>query len=158
MDFSHDSDSVDAAVAAAIDGYVPALFDGDAYPVVVDDRLHYIIDAYTTTSRYPYAQQADTSGLIRSSDLRGKRFNYVRNSVKAVVDAYDGDVDLYVMPDADPIIEAWRGAFPDLFSDFDEMPAGLGARLPGIAREALSGRYWRFSYGLKSLAQDVWLR
>ena len=100
-------------------------FDGDAYPVVVEDRLHYIIDAYTTTSRYPYAQQADTSGLIRSSDLRGKRFNYVRNSVKAVVDAYDGDVDLYVMPGDDPIIEAWRGAFPDLFSDFDEMPAGL---------------------------------
>ena len=100
-------------------------FDGDAYPVVVDDRLHYILDAYTTTSRYPYAQQADNSGLVGSSDLRGKRFNYIRNSVKAVVDAYDGDVSLYVMPGDDPIIEAWRDAFPGLFSDFDEMPEAL---------------------------------
>jgi uncharacterized membrane protein (UPF0182 family) len=99
--------------------------DGDPYPVVVEDRVHYVIDAYTTTSRYPYSQRADNRGLIRTSDLSGQRFNYVRNSVKAVVDAYDGDVSLYVMPIDDPIIEAWRDAFPGLFSDFDEMPEAL---------------------------------
>jgi uncharacterized membrane protein (UPF0182 family) len=104
-------------------------FDGDAYPVVVDDRLHYVIDAFTTTSRYPYSQQADGRGLIRSSDLDGKRFNYIRNSVKVVVDAYDGDVTLYRMPIDDPIIDAWRDAFPGLITDFDEMPAGLREHL-----------------------------
>ncbi len=99
-------------------------FDADAYPVVLDGRVHYVIDAYTTTDRYPYAQKAE-NGRLDDGGLAGKSFNYVRNSVKAVVDAYDGDVTFYVMPVDDPIIEAWQGAFPDLFTDFDEMPDEL---------------------------------
>ncbi len=99
-------------------------FDADAYPVVLDGRVHYVIDAYTTTDRYPYAQKAE-NGRLDDGGLAGKSFNYVRNSVKAVVDAYDGDVTFYVMPVDDPIIEAWQGAFPDLFTDFDEMPYEL---------------------------------
>ncbi|MDG1368098.1 MAG: UPF0182 family protein [Acidimicrobiales bacterium] len=99
-------------------------FDADAYPVVLEGRVQYVIDAYTTTDRYPYAQKAE-NGRLDDGGLAGKSFNYVRNSVKAVVDAYDGDVTFYVMPVDDPIIEAWQGAFPDLFTDFDEMPDEL---------------------------------
>ena len=100
-------------------------FDSDAYPVVFDGRIHYVLDAYTTTNRYPYSQSADTSGLDSTSELAGVGANYIRNSVKAVVDSYDGGVTLYVMPLQDPIIEAWQSAFPDLFTDFSEMPDGL---------------------------------
>ena len=101
--------------------------DSDVYPVVFDGRIHYVVDAYTTSSRYPYSQGAVTSGLALESGLAGA--NYIRNSVKVVVDSYDGDVALYVMPVKDPIIEAWRSAFPDLFSDFDDMPAELRTHL-----------------------------
>ena len=104
-------------------------FDSDAYPVVFDGRIHYVLDAYTTTDRYPYSQGADTSGLDIGAELAGVGVNYIRNSVKAVVDSYDGDVTLYVMPIADPIVAAWQGAFPDLFTDFSEMPEGLRTHL-----------------------------
>lgn len=99
-------------------------YDADPYPVISEGRIKWVIDAYTTTDRYPYAQQADTTQLSSQSGL-DHSFNYVRNSVKAVVDAYDGRVDFYVMPVDDPIIEAYRGAFPELFTDFAEMPLDL---------------------------------
>ncbi|MCY3849696.1 MAG: UPF0182 family protein [Acidimicrobiaceae bacterium] len=103
-------------------------YDSDVYPVIFDDRIHYVIDAYTTTDKYPYSQRSENDRLQRGG-LAGPRFNYVRNSVKAVVDAYDGDVAFYVMPVEDPIIEAWRSAFPSLFSDFSEMPDELKEHL-----------------------------
>ena len=99
-------------------------FDSDVYPVVVDGRVQYVIDAYTTTDKYPYSQRSEND-LLTGGGLAGPSFNYVRNSVKAVVDAYDGDVTFYVMPVDDPIVAAWRSAFPSLFSDFAEMPAEL---------------------------------
>jgi len=99
-------------------------YDGDPYPVQLEDRAVWVIDAFTTTSRYPYAQRignvqrGDNTGLS-SSD------NYVRNSVKAVVDAYDGSVTFYVVDDADPILKAWQNAYPDLFTPGDEVPEAL---------------------------------
>ncbi len=99
-------------------------FDADAYPVIVDGRILYVIDGYTTSNRFPYSQSSE-NGRLSEGGLSGSAFNYVRNSVKAVVDAYDGTVSFYVMPTEDPIIEAWRDAFPELFSDFEEMPATL---------------------------------
>jgi uncharacterized membrane protein (UPF0182 family) len=97
-------------------------FDADPYPVIDDDgEVKWILDAYTTSDRYPYAQRANTSGLAEGTGLTG-RINYVRNSIKAVVDAYDGTVDYYVVDDSDPIVNAWRKAFPELFSDFEDMP------------------------------------
>jgi uncharacterized protein len=101
--------------------------DSEIYPVIADGRIYYMVDAYTTSTRWPYAQQANTDGLSRSGLQRG--FNYVRNSVKAVVDAYDGTVTLYVMDDQDPIARAWRSAFPNLFSDGDEMSEGIRAHI-----------------------------
>jgi uncharacterized protein len=101
--------------------------DNDPYPVLVDGRVRWVVDLYTTTSRYPYAQMADTDQVSSSSGLN-HRFNYVRNSVKATVDAYDGTVTFYVMDEDDPIINAYRDAFPDLFSD-DALPDELAAHL-----------------------------
>jgi uncharacterized protein len=102
-------------------------FDNDPYPVVVDGRIQWIIDAYTTSNRYPYAQRADTSDLPGGSGL-DHSFNYVRNSVKTVVDAYEGTVTFYVI-DEEPVIQAYRSAFPSLFTDIDEMPEELYAHL-----------------------------
>ncbi|MGQ0830966.1 MAG: UPF0182 family membrane protein [Microthrixaceae bacterium] len=99
-------------------------YDADPYPVISEGRIKWIIDAYTTTDRYPYAERANTTQVDPSSGLHGN-FNYARNSVKAVVDAYDGRVDFYVMPVKDPIIAAYRKAFPELFTDFAEMPLDL---------------------------------
>jgi uncharacterized membrane protein (UPF0182 family) len=102
--------------------------DADPYPAVVEGQVTWIVDLYTTTSRYPYAQQADTDQLTQGSGL-DHDLNYVRNSVKATVDAYDGTVTLYVMDDDDPIIAAYEDAFPDLFTPGDEMSEALRAHL-----------------------------
>ena len=104
-------------------------FDSDVYPVVHDGRIFHVLDAYTTTDRYPYSQQADVGGLPFGADLRNVGVNYIRNSVKAVVDSFSGDVTLYVMPGDDPIIAAWRSAFPGLFTDFNDMPEELREHL-----------------------------
>ncbi len=99
-------------------------YDADPYPVAVDGRVVWVTDAYTTTSRYPYGQRI---GDVQRSPESGldDNDNYVRNSVKAVVDAYTGDVTFYVVDEQDPILRAWRGAFPDLFTPFAEMPEEL---------------------------------
>jgi len=99
-------------------------FDHNPYPVVVDGRIVYVVDAYTTTSNYPYAQTRNGLNLAGRSGLR-TNFNYVRNSVKATIDAYDGSVTLYVVDETDPIIGVWQKVFPELLRPFDEMPAGL---------------------------------
>ena len=106
-------------------------FDGDPYSAVVDGRLKWIWDAYTTTAQYPYSQplllEEHTSQQAGAPPLVGK-VNYIRNSVKAVVDAYDGSVTYYVTDDEDPIIRVWQNAFPDMFTSMDEAPASLLAQ------------------------------
>jgi uncharacterized membrane protein (UPF0182 family) len=99
-------------------------WDNDPYPVVIDGRIQYVLDAYTTSNRYPYAEQADSDQVADGSGL-DHAFNYVRNSVKAVVDTYDGTVDLYIVDPDDPIVEAYSHAFPDLFTGLDDMPEAL---------------------------------
>lgn len=92
--------------------------DDDPYVAVVDDRLVWIIDAYTSTPFYPYAQRFDADSVI-DAEARGTlsgNVNYVRNSVKVVVDAYDGTMDLHVVDEDDPLIQTWRQAFPSLFT------------------------------------------
>jgi uncharacterized protein len=86
------------------------LRDREAYSVVADGRLFWIQDAYTVTDRYPY-----------STPWQGQ-FNYLRNSVKAVIDAYHGTVDYYVADPTDPIIRTYEAIFPGLFKPMDEMP------------------------------------
>jgi uncharacterized membrane protein (UPF0182 family) len=103
-------------------------YDGDPYPVVVDGGVQWVIDAYTSSSRYPYAQRIGNVQLSSSTGL-SRSANYIRNSVKAVVDAYTGDVTFYVVDDTDPILRAWSSAFPDLFTDRADMPAELAEHL-----------------------------
>ena len=99
-------------------------FDGDPYPVAIDGRVLWVIDGYTTSNRYPYGQSADPSQLDSGAGLK-RSLNYVRNSVKAVVDAYDGSVTMYVNDESDPVLQVWRSVFPDLFTPRSEMPTTL---------------------------------
>jgi uncharacterized membrane protein (UPF0182 family) len=96
-------------------------FDKDPYVVVVDGRVYWILDAYTTGSTYPYSQ----SSMFQSTSTDGFEINYVRNSVKVVIDAYEGNADFYVIDPKDPIIKAYQATFPSLFKSGDSMPAGL---------------------------------
>jgi len=93
------------------------LFDADPYLVIVDGRLLWLQDAYTVTSMYPYSQPYHD------------RFNYIRNSVKVAIDAYNGDMIFYVVDDQDPLIQTYAAIFPDLFSPLDEMPDALRAHV-----------------------------
>lgn len=103
-------------------------YDSDPYPVVIDERIFYIVDAYTASADFPYSQ-AVVPERLRSGSGLDTRLNYVRNSVKAVVDAYHGTVTFFVIDDSDPMIQAYQKAFPDLFTDGDEMPDDLRAHL-----------------------------
>jgi uncharacterized membrane protein (UPF0182 family) len=103
-------------------------YDADPYPVELDGRVVWVVDAYTTTGRYPYSESLGKTQLSTRSGLSSGD-NYVRNSVKVVVDAYTGDATFYVVDPEDPIIRAWRSAFPDLFTSLDEMPEGLREHL-----------------------------
>jgi uncharacterized membrane protein (UPF0182 family) len=95
-------------------------FDGDPYPVVAEGRVQWVIDGYTTTNRYPYAQRIGS--VERRNQGLSSSDNYIRNSVKATVDAYSGETVFYIVDDEDPILRAWRSAFPDLFTPIEEMP------------------------------------
>jgi len=99
-------------------------YDGDPYPILYRGRVVWMYDAYTTTSRYPYSQAADTTRLPAKSGLNGN-FNYVRNSVKVTIDAYDGTMTYYVMDAKDPIAKAYQKAFPRLFVDGKTMDPEL---------------------------------
>jgi uncharacterized protein len=91
--------------------------DGDPYPAVIDGRIQWILDGYTTLDNYPYAQRtvlgrATTDSLSGVSRLPNDEISYIRNSVKATVDAYDGTVTLYAVDESDPVLRTWMNVFP----------------------------------------------
>ena len=92
-------------------------------------RLVYVQDAYTVSDRFPHATAFDPDQLGATSGLGGNGFNYIRNSVKITMDAYDGTMHLYVSDPSDPLIRAWQGIFPTLFTANDQMPAGIASHL-----------------------------
>ena len=98
--------------------------DNDPYLALIDRNLFWIIDMYTVSDKYPYAQPADTRRINENSGLP-VNFNYLRNSVKAVVNAYDGTMNFYVVDENDPIMTAYNDIFPDLFSPKSEMSSEL---------------------------------
>ncbi len=103
--------------------------DSDPYLIITDDgRMVWMIDLYTVTNNYPYSEAAPTARLNRSSELPTS-FNYIRNSVKATVDAFDGTVTLYVVDPDDPLIRTQQKIFPDVFVDGSEMPADIRSHL-----------------------------
>ena len=103
--------------------------DADPYTVILDGNLVWVIDLYTVTDRYPYSTRALTGRLSAQRSDLPNGFNYVRNSVKATVDAYDGTVTFYVVDEADPMLATYRRIFPSLFTPMAEMPAALREHL-----------------------------
>ena len=108
--------------------------DGDPYPAIVDGKIQWIIDGYTTSSGYPYSQTtalgaATTDALTTNSAAvtaqRNQNINYIRNSVKATVDAYDGTVVLYQWDEKDPVLKTWMKAFPNSVTPKSEMSKEL---------------------------------
>lgn len=92
-------------------------YEDDPYMVTADGKLYWMVDAYTTSSNYPYAEP-----------FNGKA-NYIRNSIKVVVDAYNGDVNFYIVDDTDPIAQTYAKIYPTLFKSYDQMPEGLKAHI-----------------------------
>ena len=102
--------------------------DANSYPAVVDGRIVWIVDAYTTLDDYPYAQRSSLEGAITTATgtvRPGKQISYVRNSVKATVDAYDGAVTLYQFDTEDPVLRTWMSAFPGTVEPESEIPDEL---------------------------------
>lgn len=110
--------------------------DGDVYPAMVDGRIQWIVDGYTTTDRYPSSDRQSLTTMLDDSlgetsqlqTLPTDEINYIRNSVKATVDAYDGTVTLYEWGEegeVDPLLETWRKVFPGVVKDRSEIPDEL---------------------------------
>ena len=104
--------------------------DSDPYPSVVDGRIVWIIDAYTTSDSYPYSSGVNMTQAITDTNNQDPRYaqdsiNYIRNSVKATVDAYDGKVTLYAWDDQDPVLQAWEKVYPATIKPYTEMSAEL---------------------------------
>jgi uncharacterized membrane protein (UPF0182 family) len=145
--------------------------DGDPYPAVVGGRVVWILDGYTTSATYPYSQRVDLqevtedtlSGIGTGTVLQARQnINYIRNSVKATVDAYDGTVSLYAFDESDPILNAWNKAFGgNVIKPKSEIPAELAVhfRYPEdlfkVQRDILSKFHVSDPKQFNS-AQDFW--
>ncbi|WP_423816680.1 UPF0182 family protein [Rothia nasimurium] len=107
--------------------------DGNPYPAIVDGQVLWIVDAYTTSNQYPYSQAARLDSATADSDtatgaaqaLPNTQVNYIRNSVKATVNAYDGSVTLYAWDDQDPVLKSWQKVYPETVRPYSEMSASL---------------------------------
>jgi uncharacterized membrane protein (UPF0182 family) len=104
--------------------------DSDPYPTVVDGRIKWVVDAYTTSANYPYSSGVSLSAAIADANNQQPRYaldniNYIRNSVKATVDAYDGEVTLYAWDEEDPMLQAWQKVYPSTLHSIDDMSADL---------------------------------
>ena len=125
-------------------------YENDPYMVTVDGKLYWMIDAYTSSSYYPYSEPYGENNL-----------NYIRNSVKVVVDAYNGDVDFYIVDAEDPIAATFAKIYPTLFKTFDQMPEGLKAhiRYPNYLfqiQASVYGKYHMEDVNVFYQKEDVW--
>jgi len=124
-------------------------YENDPYMTTVDGRLYWMVDAYTTSTYYPYAEPFD--GM----------HNYIRNSIKVVVDAYNGDVDFYIVDEADPIAETYAKIYPTLFKTADQMPEGLKShiRYPNYlltVQASIYARYHMEDVNVFYQNEDLW--
>jgi uncharacterized membrane protein (UPF0182 family) len=140
--------------------------DSDVYPAVVDGKLLWIVDGYTTSNNYPYSRSEELAQIVSDSNspgvfLRGQ-VNYIRNSVKATVDAYDGKVTLYEWDEKDPILKTWMKVFPDTIQPLSSMSGELlsHVRYPADlfkVQRALLGSYHVDEAGSFYSQQDAWM-
>jgi uncharacterized protein len=135
-------------------------FDAHPYAVLVNGHVNFVLDGYTTTSMYPYSQNALTQNVPTDSNLPAS-FNYVRNAVKVVVDAYTGQMTAYAMTTTDPLLNAYRSAFPTLVKPLADMPSAIRAHLRYpmdlfSIQAAIFGRYHISSASAFFSASDNW--
>jgi uncharacterized membrane protein (UPF0182 family) len=122
-------------------------YDSHPYPVITGGRLYWVVDAYTTTDNFPYSEQAKgTDRLPAQSGLAGKPFNYVRDSVKCVVDAYNGTMWFFVQDPNDPVLQSYESAFPQLFTPMGK----AGSIIPGITS------HWRYPEDMFTVQTSMW--
>jgi uncharacterized protein len=111
--------------------------DGDPYPAIVDGQVVWIVDGYTTSANYPYSQKValddstrdTTTGRGTVAQQPSEEINYIRNSVKAVVNAFDGSVDLYAWDETDPLLKTWMKAFPNTVKPRSDISPALMSHL-----------------------------
>ena len=140
--------------------------DSDVYPAVVDGELLWIVDGYTTSNNYPYSRSEELAQIVSDSNspgvfLRGQ-VNYIRNSVKATVNAYDGKVTLYEWDEKDPILKTWMKVFPDTIQPLSSMSGELlsHVRYPADlfkVQRAILGSYHVDEAGAFYSQQDAWM-
>ncbi|MGB3136775.1 MAG: UPF0182 family protein [Nodosilinea sp.] len=109
-------------------------FDSDPYPAIIDGRIKWILDGYTSSDRYPYSEplnrRDDLISLVDSTNpLMRNGVNYIRDAVKVFVDAYDGTLELYARDSEDPLLATYSRIFPDLFKPMEDLPAGYSEHL-----------------------------
>jgi uncharacterized protein len=143
-------------------------FDKEPYLVLTSSgRLDYVLDAYTTSAAFPDSNSYNPGNSPTASGLAGDSFNYIRNSVKIVMDAYDGTMSFYIADAKDPIIQAWQGVFPGMFKPISEMPVEIrgDASNPGHLRyptdmfDAQTAQYTRYHVSDPAVfyqGNDVW--
>ena len=134
-------------------------FDSSPYAVIANGEVQFVIDGYTTTSQYPYSEEADTLN-VNEGGLPGSS-NYVRNSVKVVVNAYTGAMKFYDADPSDPILKVYRAAFPHMFLPMSDMPAAIRnhLRYPSdlfSVQAAMLGAYHITSASSFYSASDKW--
>ena len=122
-------------------------FDSDPYAVILNGQLLWVVDGYTISDNYPYSQEANLDGVPGTSGLQ-TRFNYVRNSVKVVVNAYDGSMHFFDMGTQDPILKVYERAFPDLFTP----SAQADSMFPGITT------HWRYPENIFQVQTNMYGR
>ncbi len=134
-------------------------FDSQPYAVIANGAVNFVMDGYTTSSQYPYSQNADNLNV--SEGGLPYSFNYVRNSVKVVVNAYTGQMTYYVMDPTDPLIRAYEAAFPGMFQPLSSMPTSIRTHLRYptdlfSVQAATLGRYHISSASAFYNASDRW--
>lgn len=140
--------------------------DSDTYPAVVDGRMVWIVDGYTTSNQYPYSRAESFDDAIQDSSGESSTgnpdVNYIRNSVKATVDAYDGSVKLYAWDSKDPILQTWQKIFPNTLRPASEMSGSLMSHVRYPAdlfkvQRAILGQYHVTDSGSFYSQQDAWM-
>jgi len=140
--------------------------DTDMYPAIVDGKVVWIVDGYTTSANYPYSRAESLGGAIADSSTTANipdgSINYIRNSVKATVDAYDGSVKLYAWDASDPILKTWMKIFPNTVKPVSEMSGALMSHVRYPAdlfkmQRGILGQYHVADAGAFYSQQDAWM-
>ena len=140
--------------------------DSDPYPAIIDGQILWIVDGYTISNNYPYSRSENLAQAVADANspsvlLRGEA-NYIRNSVKATVNAYDGKVTLYEWDEKDPILQTWKKVFPDTIRPMSEMSGELlsHVRYPADlfkVQRSILGSYHVEDAGAFYSQQDAWM-